>query len=276
MINNSSRQRWQRAEARNLDAQFTNEIIQGMNCSPFEAEAIRDKVHQVYDPLFENSDSFLPGQIRFMAIDASVPPNIPLALGRQRMVILTLDAGVPDLEIRRQGGVIALRQRRLARICEEAFQQGGLLTLEGVADLFNCSVRTLVSDLSALRKQGITLPLRSTVKDMGRAITHRALIIEKWLSGLEYSDISKSTCHSVSSVANYISKFKRCVALFESGHDLDTVAFIAKVSTTLAKIMYTLYKEGCPVAHRRLELDELAKKNNLNHPPMVNQTTEEK
>ena len=46
MINNTNLQRWQRAAARDVDAQFMPQIIEGMNCSPFEAEAIRDKVHE--------------------------------------------------------------------------------------------------------------------------------------------------------------------------------------------------------------------------------------
>jgi len=271
VINNSSRQRWQRAEARSLDAHFTNDIIHGMNCSPFEAQAIRDKVHEVYAPLFDNSDALKPGQIRLTVIDATAPPNTPLALARQRLVTVTLDAGSEDLEIRRQGGVIALRRRRLVRICEEAFQQGGLLTLEGVADLFNCAVRTLVSDLAALRTQAIIPPLRSTVKDMGRAVTHRALIIEYWLSGLEYSDIAAKTCHSVSSVANYVEKFKRCVALFANGYDLDTVAFVARVSPALAQALQILYKEGQPAAHRHQELDDSVKKNDTSHSQEVRQ-----
>ena len=266
MINNSSRQRWQRAEARNLDAQFSNGIIQGMNCSPFEAQAILEKVHEVYAPLFDNSDALGPGRIRLAVIDATVAPNTPLALARQRVVTLTLDAGNADRDVRRQGGVIVLRRRRLVRICEEAFQQGGLLTLEGVADLFNCSVRTLVSDLSALRKQEIIPPLRSTVKDMGRALTHRALIVEHWLSGLEYSDIAAKTCHSVSSVANYVDKFRRCASLFAAGHDLSMVAFVAGVSPALAEAMQTLHREGHPVAHRRQELDDSIKKNGASHP----------
>jgi len=33
--------RWQRAAARHVDAQFMNAIIQGLNCSPFEAKASR-------------------------------------------------------------------------------------------------------------------------------------------------------------------------------------------------------------------------------------------
>jgi hypothetical protein len=236
-----------------------------MNCSPFEAQAIRDKVHEVYGLLFDNSDSLKPGQIRLSVIAAMVPPNTPLVQAKQRLVALTLDAGVEDLEVRRQGGVIALRRRRLVRICEEAFQQGGLLTLEAVADLFNCAVRTLVSDLAALRKESIIPPLRSTVKDMGRAVTHRSLIVKYWLSGLEYSDIASKTSHSITSVANYVEKFKRCAALFESGHDLATVAFVARISPALAQAMQTLHKDAQPVAHRKKELSDLIKKNDPNH-----------
>lgn len=261
MINNTSRQRWLRAEARSLDAQFSNDIIEGMNCSPFEAQAILDKVHDVYAPLFDNSDSLKPGQVQVSVVDATVAPTTPLAKAKQRLVTLTLNAGSEDLAVRRQGGVIALRRHRLVRICEEAFQQEGLLTLEGVADIFNCAVRTLVSDLAVLRENGVMPPLRSTVKDMGRAVTHRALIVEYWLSGLEYSDIAAKTCHSVHSVANYVEKFKRCAALFAKGYDLDTVAFIARVSPSLAKAMLALYQEGRPVKHRRQELDGIVKKN---------------
>jgi hypothetical protein len=266
MINNTSRERWRRAAARTLDAQFSNDVMEGMSCSPFEAQALLDKVHDVYAPIFDNSDTLKPGQIQVSVVGATVPPTTPLAQAKQQLVTLTLNAGSDDLAVREQGGVIALRRRRLVRICEEAFQQGGLLTLEGVADIFNCAVRTLVSDLAVLRKEGITLPLRSTIKDMGRAITHRKLIVEYWLSGLEYSDIAPKTCHSVHSVANYVEKFKRCVALFAAGYDLDTVAFIARVSPSLAKAMYTLHEEGCPVKHRRQELDDIIKKNDQINP----------
>jgi hypothetical protein len=266
MINNYKQQRWQRAEARNMDTEFTSEIMEGMNCSQFEATAILGKVYDVYAPLFDVSDALRPGQIRVSVIDAGVAPNVPLVSAKQRMVVLTLDAANEDLDTRREKGVIGLRRKRFVRICEEAFQQGGLLTVERVADLFNCAVRTLVSDLAALRKESITPPLRSTVKDMGRAITHRSLIIENWLNGMEYSDIAKKTYHSVNSVANYVEKFKRCVALGESGQDLKTTAFIARVSEPLAETLQKLYREAKPVAHRRQELADLAKKNSASYP----------
>ncbi len=260
MINNTALQRWQRAEARHLDAQFLAEIQAGMNCSRFEAEAILAKVHAIYDPVWEGGTRLGPGQVQLMVIDASVAPNVPLAQAQQRLVTLTLDAGADDLAVRRQGGVTALRRHRVARITEEAFQQGGLLTLEGIADLFNCAVRTLVTDLAALRAAGQVPPLRSTVKDMGRAITHRRLIITAWLAGGEYSAIADQTHHSLAAVANYIDKYKRCVALLRE-FDLETTAFLAQVSLPLARAFQEIAATSTPVPHRQTELDRYVKKN---------------
>jgi len=257
MINNTSLTRWQRTAARELDAQFVNEIIHGLNCSPFEAVVVRDKVHDIYAPLMETTDSLKPGQLRICVIAAGVAPNIPLDRAARCLVTLTLDAGDEDHAVRRQGGVIALRRHRFLRVCEEAFEQGGLLTLEAIADLFNCSVRTLVDDLCAVRRGGITPPLRSTVKDMGRAVTHRRLIVEKWLAGQEYTEIARSTYHSVASVANYVDKFKRTATLLASGFDLDTVALIARLSPSLVSAFEQLVREAKPVHHRKEELDNL-------------------
>lgn len=260
MINNTSRQRWSRAQARHLDAQFMHTIQHGMNCSAFEAEAIRDAVYEVYAPLLEASDALRPGQLRLSVTAAEVAPNVPLAQAPQRLVTLTLDAGHEDRQVRRAGGVIALRRHRFVRLCEEAFQQGGLLTLEGVADLFNCAVRTLVSDLGAVRLQGIIPPLRSTVKDMGRALTHRTQIVTRWLAGEEYSEIAAATCHSVASVAGYVEKYKRCAALIGAGFDGESVALIARLSPALVRAFASLQAQAHPVAHRQEELEALLRK----------------
>lgn len=261
MINNTALQRWQRAAARSLDAQFQTAIQEGMNCSPFEANAIRETVHAIYAPLMDTTETLAPGQLRLAVIAASVAPNTPLAQAAQVLVTLTVDAGAADRQVRQQGGVIALRRHRLLRLCEEAFQQGGLLTLEALADLFNCGVRTLVDDLAAVRAAGHVPPLRSTVKDMGRAITHRRQIVERWLAGQEYSDIARATSHSVSAVANYVEKYKRCAVLLASGFELDAVATIARLSPALARAFQQLVADAQPVPHRQEELDALTKKN---------------
>jgi hypothetical protein len=261
MINNTTLQRWTRAQARNLDAQFIAEAIQGLNCSPFEASVLRDKVHEVYAPLMESADALKIGQLRYSLISADEPSHRPLKLAKQCVVVLTFDAGDQDRLIRQREGLIALRRYRFVRICEEAFQQGGLLTLEGIADLFNCSVRTLVTDFAAIRAQGIVPPLRSTVQDMGRAITHRQQIVSLWLAGLEYSEIAEKTYHSIVSVGNYIEKYKRCATLLAAGFDTETTSVVARLSPALVRAYQQLIENAKPVPHRSEELDSLTKKN---------------
>ncbi len=52
MINNTNYAHWDRLKAKSFDAQFTHEMVTGLNCSPFEAEAIVEKVHEVYSPVW--------------------------------------------------------------------------------------------------------------------------------------------------------------------------------------------------------------------------------
>ncbi|MBW1780086.1 MAG: DUF1670 domain-containing protein, partial [Deltaproteobacteria bacterium] len=105
-----------------------------------------------------------PGQILFQVVSVETSASTPLAEGKMVTVTLTLDAGPEDLKVRQNQGIQALRRHRMQRVCVEAFQQGGVLTIEDLANrLFNCGQRTLSRDLEAFRQQGIVLPLRSTI-----------------------------------------------------------------------------------------------------------------
>jgi len=149
----------------------------------------------------------------------------------------------------------------LERICNEAFQQGGLLTIEDFAiRLLNCGERTLSRDIAALNSQGIILPMRSVIKDMGRTLSHRSLIVREWLSGREYSAIAVVTHHSIQSVKNYVGKFKRTVALAQDGHEFRTIAFLVRLSYPLVQEYYNLWQTCEIVPHRRQELEDLSKK----------------
>jgi hypothetical protein len=261
MINNSSLKKWERLGQKHLDQQFRHEIAEGLQCSPFEASAVMDTVYRVYAPYFETSGTLKPGQILFQVVSVEAPANKPLSECQQVTVTLTLDGGTEDLEVRKKEGVPGLRRHRIERMCTEAFQQGGLLTVEDLANrLLNCGQRTLTRDLQVFWRKGIAVALRSTIKDMGRSISHRELIIEQWLKGKEYSEISGDTHHSVSAVQNYVSKFKRVIALAQEGYDVHTIAFLVKLSAPLVESYHTLYQTVPMVPHRRTELESFLKK----------------
>lgn len=261
MINNSSLQKWDRLKQKQLDTMFTNSLIQGMNCSNFEAMAILNQVYEVYQPFFDNSATMKSGQILFEAVSADNSPRRSLSECKLVRVILTIDAGEDDLVVRQQEGVIGLRRHRLERIANEAFQQGAVLTVEDIANrLLNCGERTVCRDIAYFKNQDIILPLRSTIKDMGKSITHRVLIVKQWLQGKEFSEIALNTNHSVKSVANYVDKFKRIICLAKDNYEINAIAFFVKLSPSLTQQYYRLYTAQKIAAHRELELDELLKK----------------
>ena len=261
VINNSALDKWKRLRTKNLNQQFINEIIHGLNCSPFEAGAVLDAVHKVFGSFFETGGALKPGQILFQIVSIKNGPQVSLEKCEQVTVTLTLDDGERDLKIKENAGVVALRRRRLERICFEAFDQGGLLTVEDLASrLLNLGERTICRDLAYFRQQDIFIPLRSTVKDMGRTLSHRIPIVKQWLQGKEYTEIGRNTCHSVRAVRNYVEKFKRVVALSQSDFDLNTISFLAKVAIPVVSEYLKLYKEAEVIGHRKQEIDVFFKR----------------
>jgi len=257
MINNTSHSLWDRLQQKTLNQQFTNRLIDGLNCSPFEAHAILDTVYQVFAPQMDTGGQQGLGDVHILCTGIENSSAKPLKDANMVRVRLTLDGGDDDLEIRQVNGTVALRRHRLERITHQAYQQGGLLTLEDVAyRLFNCGMRTLVRDMKHFREQSIVLPLRSTIKDMGRGISHRSLIIRHWLAGKEYDHISKATHHSPVAVANYVSKFKRCIWLAGQGFDTHTISFLVGLSAKLTEHYWKLYCEQPIAEHRRKQLQQ--------------------
>lgn len=261
MLNNSSLKKWDRLESKNLDSQFINEIMYGMNFSPFEAKATLDTVHKVYSGFFETTETLAPGKARFIVLSAETSPAVRLKEAEKVSVVLTINDDAEDLKIKKEDGTVGLRRHRLHRICHEAFMQGGLLTVEDIANrIFGCGERTIVRDLKYLRENGVFVPLRSTIKDMGRTLSHRSLIVKLWVQGDEYTDIARKTNHSIKAVNNYVHKFKQVVALMKDGYDMHSIAFLAKISTRLAEEYIDIYAHSDIVSSRKQELEGLLKK----------------
>jgi hypothetical protein len=268
MINNSNYLRWDRLNTKSLDQQFIKEIIHGLNCSPFEASAVLEAVYNVFGDYFDSSDNLKPGQIRLSIVSIEANSGQRLSDAKQVTVTLTLTDDKEDLPIRKQTGVIGLRRHRIQRICQQALDQGGLLTVEDLAyRIFNCGQRTICRDLQYFRDKDIFIPLRSTVKDIGRTLSHRVLIIKHWAKGKEYSEISRDTSHSLKAVQNYVDKFKRTIALYHEGYNVTKISFLLRISTALIEEYIDLYKQLDFIAHRHQELEHFLKKS----PPPDNQ-----
>lgn len=130
----------------------------------------------------------------------------------------------------------------MLRLCDEALDQGGVLSQEDLAVLLMCDSKTIRRDIAALKKTGIVVPTRGTVKDIGPGVTHRELAVRLWLEGKEELEICRSTHHTMPSIENYLRTFKRVVFLREEKKfTVHEVAVAAGVSARLAGLHIDLF-----------------------------------
>ncbi|MFQ5464210.1 MAG: DUF1670 domain-containing protein [Phycisphaerae bacterium] len=260
-IGNPLREELRRLESKTLEARFKTTIQHGLNCSPFEAEAVLDVVREVYFPYLDGSSaSAPPGKVTLVAVDADEPAGKAVADCEKRTVCLTVHRGAEDDRLMQGEGPAAYRQARMVDLCQEALSQGALLTREDLAyRVFFVTGRTISRDLDALRKADpqAVIPLRSTVHDIGPVLTHRVEIVRLALEGLTTTEICNRMRHSPGAVANYVSTFTRCAQLAQRDLEVGQIAFLLRRGRKLVQQYLDLLDDCETDRNRAYHLDEL-------------------
>jgi DNA-binding CsgD family transcriptional regulator len=260
-VRDSKREELNRLESKTLDAQFKGTICEGLNCSPFEAEAVLQVVHEVYGAAMGSAASgTLPGQITLVAVDAEEPAGKPVAECEKRTIRLTVHRGAMDDRCLQRQKAAAFRRSRIADLCQEALSQGALLTREDLAyRIFFVSPRTISRDLESLRKTNpkTPIPLRSMVHDIGPVLTHRTQIVRLALEGKTTSQICQIMRHSPSAVSNYLSTFTRCAQLAGENMQVGQIAFLLRRGRGLMQRYLELLEECRHDKNLAYHLEEL-------------------
>jgi hypothetical protein len=245
-----------RFDAKTLDSLFRRRIEEGANCSPFVSQAILATVKEVFPLGLDEPDQQLGlGQIKLLVVAANEPAGKPLDQCQKVTVLLTLDAGKEDFQVRLDHSVDGLRRARILRVTAEAREQGGLLSYEDLAfRLFNCGLRTIVRDVQALRSRDIAVPTRGQQQDIGPGQTHRVQAVRLYIQGLEPNEIARRLYHTIGCIENYVTTFARVVFLTNKGYGDDEIAFVMRRSSPLVAAYRKLYGEYRvkPAAQQRL------------------------
>jgi len=251
--------RLQRLAAKTPDSQFCRAIEAGANIPPFVSASILQIAREVYrlDP--DDLDKQLDlGQVKLLVVAANEPAGKPLERCQKIPVLLTLDAGQDDFQVRVHQGLEALRRARLMRMAVEARDQGALLTYEDLAyRLLNCGERTIVRDIRALRNRHIEVPTRGQQQDIGPGQTHRVQAVRLYLQGLEANEIARRLYHTLPSIENYVTTFARVLFLVNQGWRDNDIAFVLHRSTTLVLAYRALYAQFKDQATAQLRLAEI-------------------
>ncbi|MBK9233846.1 MAG: DUF1670 domain-containing protein [Anaerolineae bacterium] len=87
-------------------------------------------------------------------------------------------------------------QQRFVRWCQEAYDQGGVLTLLDLS-LLSGLAESYAGQLLRQYEQehAMTVPIRGTVHDIGPSVSHKAEVIRRYLRGQSPADIARELNH---------------------------------------------------------------------------------
>jgi len=241
------------------EQQMMNRVVEGTGISPWEARVLVDEVRKVYLP--GKQFQLRSGQLMYTCVSASEGPGKPLKECRMETVVLTL-MSTEDRPMHGEPGygegVAWQRRKKIIRMTEEARDQSGLLSQEDLAQLLCSDVRTMRRDIDKLRKTGIVVATRGTIKDIGPGVTHRELAIRHWLEGKEPVDVARAINHTVHAVERYIQSFIRTAYLRRRGFAPLQIALTIGRSGASVGIylgIYERYRHGAQFRSRFEHID---------------------
>ena len=215
------------------------ELQQGYALSPVEAQVLARRLQQLVDEQTGYTRNL--GQIIYQAIDIDEPPGKSLEDCRKVAVQLTL-FDQADAEVLAREGPVELRRVRVHRLVNEALMQGGALSQEDLACLLGIGLRSIKRIFAHYRQQGMALPSRGELKDMGRGVSHKVPVIRRYVQDLSLSEISRALGdHGIQSMARYLRHFALVMILDDRGLSPEQMQSVIGVSRNLIEQYRQLY-----------------------------------
>lgn len=140
----------------------------------------------------------------------------------------------------------AFNRARFVRWCQQAYEQGGVLTqldLSLMSGMSEHYVGTLLREYET--ETGEIVPTRGTVHDMGPSVTHKAEVVRRWLRHESPAEIARALNHTQESVDRYIHDFQR-IRLLAQKVSLADVSALTHLSPSLVKEYVALLSEYEP------------------------------
>src|SRR6266446_3931030 len=153
------------------------------------------------------------GQALWMAVSAANPPRQKQRIIDTELVPVLLDVSTAD-DVQQRIDRHPTSQRllhRAVRLCEQAHQQGGLLSNCDLAELLNVDDSRIAQVLAEHERQtGTLVPRRATLHDVGTGLTHKRIICwKRYAEGKEPHVVARETYHSLEAVDRYLGQYDR-------------------------------------------------------------------
>ena len=214
------------------------------------AEVLAGRMLELFEEYAPEPQRVHPQQIAWLAVDASDPPGYgkTLADTGQRTVILDLWTNEEVEALANGTKPKTLLPQRAARLCQQSYRQGGLLTVTDLSLILGVSVSSARQAMQSWEEANQQLlPTRSTIHDLGSTISHKREIVALHLRGYFPSEIARMTNHDPHNVDRYLRDFERVYDIAKDGAPLDKICFLTSLSRRLVKEYLKIIEEQGPI-----------------------------
>jgi hypothetical protein len=212
-------------------------------CPPLSGSLIRERIVRAIIELFEAyyppTERMKMGQVLWYAVDANEKAGYGKRIEDCHLRPVILDIIHPDdIERMMQGMKKRARQKEVInRLFTQAYTQQGVLSQADVSSLMRLDPSTISRYIREYEQEtGTIIPRRGTVHDMGRSVTHKKVICQKYFKeGKSVESTSHETHHSPAAVTRYLHDYKRVRECLNAGWETPRIAFATGLSPSLTR-----------------------------------------
>lgn len=214
---------------------------------PIVVDLFVERLEAMVREFFPPTSFLKMGQILWFAVAKEEKPSYGKTMDRTKVVpvVLTL-VSHEDIKSRIDGTPSAqIKRQVLARLCQEAYEQGGVLSEADLALLNQMTIAPVSIHLRTYQKENdCILPYRGTVHDMGRAMTHKGQICKKRVvERKSVSETAQETYHTPEAVHRYEVNLNRILFCLQKGLNIEESSFVTKLSKNLVIEYQNIVKE---------------------------------
>jgi hypothetical protein len=202
---------------------------------PVVRENIADALIDLFNSLCPEASRLKPGQIVWNALDKRTRADSEKR--RYKPVILSLVTDDEVLMFEKGTSVSITRKNVMARMINEAYQQGAVLSTRDLSLLLVSSAAYLSQLRIEYEKEHDTiLPHTGVIHDMGTTLTHKRIIIYKHVvEKKDPSVVARETNHSQPAVDKYLKDFSRVKTLVNDNKDINFIHHTTNIAKSVIK-----------------------------------------
>jgi Protein of unknown function (DUF1670). len=243
-----SERKYHAAHDRFLKPMITNFLVHELRyLGPVTAANVADELIRIFEENTPQKDRLKHGQMLWNALDKNTRADSRNRKYKTVVLSIVTDEDIALFE--KNKSIKEIRKQMIARIINEAYQQGGILSARDISLMLATSDSSISTARIEFEKEHNTvLPHTGVLHDMGSSITHKNIIVYKHVVEKKSTNIvALETNHSQRAVDHYIGDYNRVKTLIEDNKNVEFIHLATKIAKPVIKqyqaIFYQYVKE---------------------------------